>query len=145
MSYTTTYRGRALPRKSTCTGRALVLGFLIAQIEEQTDQAYKNHDHQDHEGPRLHEVHTVPSFLGTDITWSGAKSHSPARWRAFSRKAKAQGLMGKFLPCRMPGCKGLHAKNLVFRRRGPLYDRRPSFPRCALVANPGDSIQSIRS
>ena len=49
-------------------GASLVFRTLIAQIEKQTNQPNKDHDHQDDEGPRLHEVHTVPSFLGTDIT-----------------------------------------------------------------------------
>jgi hypothetical protein len=44
--------------------RGLILGILITQVEEQTDESDQNDQHQDDESPRLHEVHhTLPSFL----------------------------------------------------------------------------------
>jgi hypothetical protein len=72
-------------------GASLLFRTLIAQIEEQTDQPDEDHDHQDDEGPRLHEVHTVPSFLRTDLHGAGQKPFPVAVGASIFAKAKRKG------------------------------------------------------
>ena len=72
-------------------GASLLFRTLIAQIEKQANQPDEDHDHQDHEGPRLHEVHTVPSFLRTDLHGAGPRAIPRRVGASIFAKAKRKG------------------------------------------------------